>query len=256
MQNPVFQLHQGLWRCASHFHIGAGEVEHIGRGVDGAEDAVGIEQAALKGGAEPVGQDDLEDVPLSDVYLGTLHHGAELRLVEQGRHFPQQLPARLLLLLPVPQQLRQLVQLQHCLVVAYFHVIQGHIDDEDDLLTGVVEGDDLIKEHQVHILKRLTVLHRTLDRWLAVGQVVVGEVAHQTAGEGGQVVKSGTFVVGQNLAEVVGGVVGVYLEIPRPQLAVDALHLQLGIKPQEGVPPPFLVGQSGLQQVAVGGDVL
>ena len=97
---------------------------------------------------------------------------------------------------------------------------------------------------------------RMFQLWLAVFDVIVGEVAHQTAGEGGQVVKSGTFVVGQNLAEVVRRVVGVYLEIPRPQLAVDALHFQLGVEPQKGVPPPLLVGQGGLQQVAVGGDVL
>ena len=155
----------------------------------------------------------------------------------------------------MPQQLRQLVQLQHRLVVAHFHVIQGHIDDKDDLLTGVVEGDDLIKEHQVHVLERLAVLHRALHGRLAVGQVVVGEVAHQTAGEGGQVVETGAFVVRQDLAEVVRRVVGVDLEVPRPQLAVDALHLQLGVDPQKGVPPPLLVGQSGLQQVAVGGDV-
>ena len=54
MQHAVFKLYEGLGRCACYLDIGAGKVEHIRRGIGGAQDAVGVEQAAVILGAQAV----------------------------------------------------------------------------------------------------------------------------------------------------------------------------------------------------------
>ena len=255
VENAVLQLHQGLRRGPRHLHVGTGEVEHIRGGVQGPQDAVGVQQAPLEGGGEPVGQDDLEDVPLPDVVLALFHHGTVGGLVEEGGDLPQQPSAGLVLLFAVLQQVRQVLQVPDRPVVARLGLGQVHVDHQDDLLPEVVEGDDLVEEHQVYVLEPLGVHGFPFCRGLPVGQVVVGEIPHQATGEGGQVVKPGTFIVRQDLPQVGRGVVGAEGQAPHLHLPVQAGDLQLGVEAQEGVPPPLLPAVYGFQDVAVGGYV-
>ena len=194
--------------------------------------------------------------PLPDVALGLLHHPAEGRPVKEGGHRAGEAAGRLCLLLPGAQEAAHLLQLQHRLVVVDLHVLQGHVHHEDDLLPQMVKGDDLVKEHQVHILEGLAVRDVTLRRGFLVGQVIVGEVPHQPPGEGGQARQPGAAVGRQHLAEIGSGILGRKPQAPCLHLPVPAGDLQLGVVAQKGVPPPLLVGQGGFQQVAVGGHVL
>ena len=158
VEHAILQLNQGFRGSSGDFHVHAGEVEHIGGGIHGPQNPVGIQQTALKGSAQPVGQDDLKNISLPDMVLCLLHHTAVAVPVEQGGKVPQQ-PARLLL--PggaLLQQRRHVFQLHHCLIVAGFRILQRHIGNEDNLLPQMVKGDHLIKQHQVHILELLTVL--------------------------------------------------------------------------------------------------
>ena len=241
MQHSVFQLYQGLRRRSRHLCIRSRKVKHIGRGIDGAQNTVGVEQAPLEGGRQAVGEHDLENIPLPDVILGLLHHAAELFPVKQRRHLPQEPAGRLPLLCAVPQQLHKLSELHHSLVVAGLRLVQGHIDHENELLPQVVKGDDLVKEHQVEVPKGLRVLHLRPDRWLAVPEIVIREVSHQSAGEGREGIEPGAFVSLQDLAQVRGGVLRPKPEASGPHLSIPACDLQSGIKAQEGVAAPGLI---------------
>ena len=255
MEDPVLQLHQGLRGGPRHLYVGAGEVEHIGGGVEGPQDAVGVQQASLKGSGEPVGQDDLEDIPLPDVVLGLLHHGAVGGFVEEGRHLSQQPPAGLLLLLAVFQQISQVLQRPDRPVVAGLGIGEAHVGHQDQLLPEVVKGDDLVEEHQVHVPELLRILCLPLCRGLLIGQVIVGEIPYQASGEGGEVVEFRAFVVRQDLPQIGGGILGPEGQAPHLHLPVQAGDLQLRVEAQEGVPPPLLPAVHGFQDVAVGGDV-
>ena len=255
VQHAVFQLHQCLRGSARHLHVRARKVEHIGRGVQGAQDAVGVQEAPLKGGAQPVGEHDLKDVALPYVALRPLHHVAELIPVKQRLHRPRHAPAGLHLLLALRQQLSELPELQHRAAVASVGVVQRHVHDQHDLLPEVVKGDHLVKQHQVHIPEGLGVLHLPAHAGLAVAQVVVGEIAHQPAGEGGQLFKARALVLGQDLPQHRGRVVGLYLDAARLQLAVQAGDLQLRVVAQEGIAAPLLLLRHRFQHIAVGGHL-
>ena len=44
VEHPVLQLYQCLGRRPGQFHVVAGEVEQVGGGIDGAQDAVHVQQ--------------------------------------------------------------------------------------------------------------------------------------------------------------------------------------------------------------------
>ena len=126
-----------------------------------------------------------------------------------------------------------------------------NIDDENDLLADMVEGDDLVKEHEVHVLEGLRVLGFAAGSGLAVSEIVVREVSYETAGEGGQIVKMRAPVVEQDLAEDIGGVIGLHLYAAGLHDAVDAGDVHLRVEAEEGVAAPGLVDAGGFQQEAV-----
>ena len=254
VEHAVLQLHQRLRGGTGHLYVRPGEVEHVGGGVRGPQDAVGIQQRPGEGGAEPVGEHDLEDIPLPDIMLCPLDHGAIRRLVKQRGHGAEQTARLVLLGRALQEQLPELLQLHDGLVVARLRVLQGHVHDEDDLLLHVVKGDDLVKEHQVHVLEGLGVLRVHAGGRFAVGQVVVREVADQAPGEGGQIVKLGAFVLAQDLPQLGGGVFRVEAQVPHLHLAPDAGDLQFRVIAQKRIPAPLLPLHHGLQHVAVRGD--
>lgn len=74
------------------------------------------------------------------------------------------------------------------------HVVQADVDDEDQLLHQVVENDDLVEEHQIHVLEMLRILSVQAKGRFGVLDEVVGEVPNQPAGEGRQPRDPGAFV--------------------------------------------------------------
>ena len=151
VEHAVFQLHQGFRRCPGHLHVGAGEVEHVGRRVGGPEHPVGVKEASLKGGGEAVGEDDLENVSLADILLCFFHHPTVGVPVEKRRHLAGQMAAGLLFLLPVPEEGGHLLKLHHRPVVAGLRFVQTHVGDEDDFLAEVIECDDLVEARQAKL---------------------------------------------------------------------------------------------------------
>ena len=98
-----------------------------------------------------------------------------------------------------------------------------------------------LKEHQINILKRLSIFHITFDGRLAVGEIIIGEVSDKTACKGRKIIETGASVTGKNLAEIAGRAIRLDLEIANLHLAVNASDLHFGIKSKEGIPSPGFI---------------
>ena len=142
----------------------------------------------------------------------------------------------------------------------------------------MVEGNDLVEEHQVHVPEVLLLRIRQIQLRLTVFNVVVGEVAHQAAGKWGKPFQYRTFVILQNFPESFTRVgdfsdfycfrcvcvscssrSGLLCPCPGPclrcppegQLPVRQIQFQGGMTAQEGIPPPAFRLAGALQQVTV-----
>ena len=106
----------------------------------------------------------------------------------------------------------------------------------------------------LYILEPLPVLGLQLQGRLGVFEVVVGEVPHQSAGEGRQSRHAGALVLRQEFAEDGGRVLELCAHgVPVPELedAVLAGDLQCWVEAQEGIAAPAGAVGGGLQQEAV-----
>ena len=172
--------------------------------------------------------------------LRLLDHAAVLGFLEEGRHLAQQPSRHILFLLAAPNQLLQMPQPKLCPPIAGFSLRQLHIFDEDDLLLQVIEGDDLVKEHEIHILEAFRVLRVQTKRGFIILQVIIGEVAHQAAGEGRKPRHLRTPILFQNLPNVVVRMLRFYGQRSGLQLSVLTGDFQLRVKTQEGIAAPAL----------------
>ena len=116
----------------------------------------------------------------------------------------------------------------------------------------MVEGDHLVKQHQVDVLKGLGVLCLTADGRLTVSQIVIGKVAHKSAGKRRKEIKPRTFVLGKDLADLAGGIVRMEGEASGLHLPVHAGDLQFRIEAQKGVAAPSVVRHGRFQHITVG----
>ena len=255
VQDAVFQLHQRFRAGSGHLHIRAGEVEHIGRRVYRAKRPVHVQQAALVRRAQPVGKNDLENIPLFDIMPRLFDHGAVFGPAEQGRDLPGQPAGFVLGHGAFRKNFLQLRQLQLRPVTAGLALFQPDIDDQNDFLAEVVKGNHLVKEHQVHILEMLGILRFPAGCGLGVIQIIVGEVTGQAAGEGRKLRNPRAFVFRQDLAQHGGGMIRFQLQIADLHFAVGAGNAQLRIEAQKGVAAPMLLRFRRLQQKAVGRNV-
>ncbi|MPN22411.1 hypothetical protein SDC9_169794 [bioreactor metagenome] len=98
--------------------------------------------------------------------LGPLHHLTVPLLIEKRRDLSGE-PARLIRTGRAAfDEAAQIGKLHHRLIVIFLRIGQLHVGDQNDFLPEVIEGDDLVKEHQVHVLKPLRVLGVKAERGL------------------------------------------------------------------------------------------
>ena len=184
--------------------------------------------------------------------LRLLHHTAVTFPVKQRRHLSHQMSAGFLFLLPVSQQIRHLSQFPHRPVVPGFRFVQRNIYDQDDLLPEVVKGNDLVKKHQIRVLKSFCIFYLASHRRLAVAQIVVGEISYQSSGEGRQVVEPGTFIMIQDLSEICRRVIRLHLNVSHLHLPVHTGDLLLRVVSKECISSPFVICHRRFQHIAVG----
>ncbi len=259
IQLSVLQLHQRLGTGPGDLPVLPGKIEHIGGGIHGTQNPVRIKQAAFHFRLQPVGQYHLKDIPFFDIVLSLFHHGTVLSLVKQGRKVAQQLQGRNgLLFLPLHQCLH-IFQLHHRPVIAGLGIICLHIGDQHDLLAVIVKGNDLVKEHQVHILKAVLILRIQLQRRFAVLDIIIGEISHKPSGKAGQSLQPGALILPENLPDIPAGII---LDLLRHHgcadrhLVVAAADRHDRIIPQKGIPPPLFIRLRTLQQIRMFTDYL
>ena len=157
MQHAVLQLDERFRRGARDLHIRTGKIEHIGRGIDRPQHAVGIEQRAGERCAETIGKHDLEDIALVDIVLCLFDHFAVGLFAEERCQFAGHAAFGLCGFLAVLHELCHLCKPAQRLVIFGFRFIEPHIRNEDQLLPEVIERDDLIEQHQIEILEMCVV---------------------------------------------------------------------------------------------------
>ena len=200
-ENPVFQLYQCFWGSACDLQIRTGEIEHIRRWIQGAENSVGLKQAALKGSTEAVGKYNLKNVSFMDSLLCFFNHIAEGILVKHGGNISKKFSRKILFFFTIFQKLCQMFQLQNSLVVADLRISKGNIDHKDNFLPDMVKGNYFIKEHQIQILEGIVCSVVAADRRLAVSKIVIGKISYQSSCKRRKIIKTRTFVFTKYLAK-------------------------------------------------------
>lgn len=200
---------------------------------------VSVQQAAFKGSAQAVGEYDLKNISFPDMMFGFFHHGAELFSVEQRSYFTQQAAAGFLFFLTCPDEFLEPSELQHRLVISDLDVVERHIHDEDQLLAKIIESDDFVEQHQIHIFEILRIFRAAADSRFSVSQVFVREIACETSCKRGEIIKAGAFIISENLTEIFGGIFGSEPETSDLHLAVSACDFQLRVRSRETYSVPI-----------------
>ena len=107
----------------------------------------------------------------------------------------------MLCLFPIQQKLLHVVQFTLCSMIIDLQIIGLDIQDQDQLLSVVVKSDDLVEQHQVHILEAFLVLRIQSQGRFAVFDIVIGKISHKTSGKGRQPRKLGTFILFHDAAD-------------------------------------------------------
>jgi len=80
------------------------------------------------------------------------------KFVKQGLKIRFHAEGCLLRLLPLLQKLSKVLKLHQGFIVMDFQILRLDIDNQKHLLAKMVEGDHLVKEHQVDIAKAFLIL--------------------------------------------------------------------------------------------------
>ena len=255
VEDAVLQFHQGFGRGTGYLHVGTGEVEHVGRGVQAPEHPVGVEETAFEPCLQSVGEHDLEDISFSDVVLGFLHHIAELLLGVERFHggiHPAEQPV---LRFTVSDQFHDPQEFVFGRNVIVFGVVEGDVNDKQHLLGEVVEDHQSVEQHEVDVLESLSILGVEPEAGLGVLQVVVGEVSNESSGERRETGYLRAAVIVQDSTDIIGRVLSdVFLPVDG-DLSVLHGYTESGSVAEEGVAAPSLGLVGTLQHEAVLIDV-
>ena len=134
---------------------------------------------------EPLGEDDLEDIAVSDVLLCVLHHLAVLLLGQVGVHHCLALMMCFLgLAVVVPHDVCQLLCTPLCSSVLCAKVAVGVQVQDDDAVTGqMVVGDQLLIQEQVAVRHVNIILRHIGQTLFHIANGVIAKVADQSAGK-------------------------------------------------------------------------
>ena len=183
------------------------------------------------------------------------YHVTEPFLLKQRLHCACKMSARFTLSCSVHQKICHLRELHLGFVVTCFRIAQIQIADQDDLLPVVVKGDDLVKKHQIHVLKVFRILYFCFHRRFGIGQIVIGKISDQSSGERWQILHFRTAVILQDLPDVGRRVVRMKMQRTRLKLSVHTGDLHFRIVSEKCIPPPFGPVLHGFQHITVVGYV-
>ena len=157
--------------------------------------------------------------------------------------------------LAVSYQLLHFREILFSLCVLAVDVVRGDVGYQHYLLVDIIERDYLVEQHEIHVLEVLLVLGIEVQGRLAVLYVVVGEIPHQSAGEGRESVDLRAAVLRHQPLDVVRrvallrGFCRTGQDVLYSQFTVNAGDLQLRIVSQERVASPFLLVLDALENI-------
>ena len=173
--------------------------------------------------------------------LCLFNHITILFLIKKRSYLTKKLSTRFLLFLPIVQKIRKLLQLHNSLIVTNFHILQRHINNQNQLLPDIVECDHLVKQHQINILKIFGILYLTPHSRFTVSQIIIGKVSDKSARKGRQIRKPGTLIICKNLSQIIRRIIRFDPDVSCLDLTIDASDLHLGIKSKKGIPSPLII---------------
>ena len=157
--------------------------------------------------------------------------------------------------LTVENELLHTANLKTGHVVLLIDVIKRDVRDEENLLELIIEGDDLVEQHQIEVVETIAVFCIETERRLGVFDVVVGKVSDKTACEWRETVYFGTFMCCKQLPYVIFRMPGLNCDITEFQLSIEAGDDSFRVIAEEGVPAELLISGHGLQHVDVARNI-
>ena len=128
---------------------------------------------------------------------------------------------------------RHSLKVKQSLVVACFKVVCLNVYDIDDLVFLVVNGDNLVKKHEVNIAEILFIENVKIELRFAVFYVIKSEVANQTACERRKLFKLRGLVFIENFSDIEVRIGILECQIgsrTKSDASVSACKLQTGVK--------------------------
>ena len=103
----------------------------------------------------------------------------------------------------VSDKLCHFLQFLYCRFIRCLKVICHHAGDQENFLFEVIKYDHLVKKHQVHIPEILLFFIFQFQFWLAVFNVIVGEISYQPACERRHIFHHRSFIFPDDFSECI-----------------------------------------------------
>ena len=259
--HSVLHLDQRFRRSPGDFHIITGKIKHIRRRIGGTQNPVGIQQAPLVARLHGIGKHQLEDVSLMNIMPDFFNLLAVFLFGENRFQLFQKASPLNFLRLPMPDNLFHFIQSHHRPAVALVQMIRIRIDDQNDLLAEIVITDQLVKKHQVHIIKTILIRSVQFKRRLPVLDIFIGKVTDQPSRQRRKILQSGRAVLLNHLLDKNPRMIGLHLLFLSPsgddcQQMILTGNLHGRIITQKCITSPLSGILHAFQQKAVAADLL
>ena len=173
-----------------------------------------------------------------------LDHAAILLLIKQCPEFRSTSSRYFIRHLAALDQLLHGRKFQFCPVILGLQILTSDIYDQDDLLTEMVKCDDLVKQHQIHILKPFLVFCIQHQRRLCIFHVIVGKISYQSTGKCRKIFNLRTFIFIKYLSDILTWMLCLHIHgcsVFDREFSVCTGDLKPRVISQKCVAPPFLI---------------
>ena len=137
-------------------------------------------------------------------------------------------------------------------------VVGADVDNQNDLLPEVVERDDLVEQHEIHIPKPLLVADVDRKSGLRIFDIIIGEIPDKSAGKRRQEIEPRALVFGEDPPDGLPRMRGIFRRgaaVPYRNFSVRTGKFELRIKAEERIPSPRPALLDGFQKIAAFADL-
>ena len=138
-----------------------------------------------------------------------------------------------------------------------FEVVGADVDNQNDLLPEIVERDNLIEQHEVHIPEPLLITDIDRKGRFRIFDIIIGEISDKSAGKRRQKIESRALVFGENPPDGLPRMRGILRRgaaVPYRNFSVRAGKFKLRVKAEKRIPSPRPALLYGFQKIAAFAD--